>query len=603
MKKIFYIVLAFVSFSFFPVVSYAAITTESITKSSAIVKISDVLPNKVVKMTLNSNSSFVDAKSPTANDQGVASAYFTGLKSNTKYDIKITTNSGAISTSSFTTIAGDFDVVLTASEITSTSVKLTAKGLPLNKSVKFVVDKGSSTTPDYPTTPKTITSNSSGIATANFTGLAPGGSYVGSVQNDVVTLGIVKFSVNGSEPKNRNPSVTIKLFSENIDSTTKKFAWVFNVTTTNIPNGTSAVVYLMKGSEIDREGTTKITINNNSGTYYTQSVLDPKTHYSIIIKLSDPTITTKFSSTTPAIGETRDVSKINPVTGDVDSTITTTTNDETEDITPQSGSSSTPPTVYKLLAPIGDFKEAPENVGDYLNKIFLIAIGLCGALAVLMLIIAGIQYMGEESIFGKVDAKGKITDALLGLGIALAAYALLNTIDPRILNGKASISAVTLEIDPETEAVPWTGTSMGDNTTLCPEGFTNVSTYGSPATINVCKSISSKLKKLIDKAKAENIILSGSGSRTKAQQQALRTQNGCTNTSLASSKCTPPTARPGHSMHESGKAIDFNCNGKTMTASGGTNSVCYKWLKTNASSVAGLKNLNGESWHWSTTGK
>lgn len=118
-------------------------------------------------------------------------------------------------------------------------------------------------------------------------------------------------------------------------------------------------------------------------------------------------------------------------------------------ITPKGKNESTSSAKYKLLAPIGSFTEAPENVGDYLNKIFLIAIGLCGALAVLMLIIAGIQYMGEESIFGKVDAKGKIGDALFGLGIALVAYALLNTIDPRILNGGIKIKAVTLAIDPE----------------------------------------------------------------------------------------------------------------------------------------------------------
>lgn len=104
---------------------------------------------------------------------------------------------------------------------------------------------------------------------------------------------------------------------------------------------------------------------------------------------------------------------------------------------------------YKLLAPFAGFTEAPDNIGDYLNKIFLIAIGLCGAIAVVMLIVAGIQYMGEESIFGKVNAKSKITSALLGLGIALSAYALLYTINPDLLGGNLKINAVTVEIDPE----------------------------------------------------------------------------------------------------------------------------------------------------------
>ena len=105
---------------------------------------------------------------------------------------------------------------------------------------------------------------------------------------------------------------------------------------------------------------------------------------------------------------------------------------------------------YKMLAPFAGFTEAPKNIGEYLNKVFVIAIGLCAALAVLMMIIAGVKYMGEESLFGKVNAKEQIKNALLGLLIALSAYALLNTIDPRLLGkGGVSINSVTLEIDPE----------------------------------------------------------------------------------------------------------------------------------------------------------
>lgn len=106
--------------------------------------------------------------------------------------------------------------------------------------------------------------------------------------------------------------------------------------------------------------------------------------------------------------------------------------------------------VYKLLAPIGEFKEAPKNMGDYFNTIFKIAIGLCGALAVVMIVIGGVQYMGDESIFGKTEAKSKITSAILGLIIALGSYALLNTINPDLLGGKGvKITAVSAEIDPE----------------------------------------------------------------------------------------------------------------------------------------------------------
>jgi len=105
------------------------------------------------------------------------------------------------------------------------------------------------------------------------------------------------------------------------------------------------------------------------------------------------------------------------------------------------------PGAYKLLAPIGSLTEAPENMGDYFNTIFLIAIGLCGVLAVIMIVIGGIQYMGDESVFGKTDAKERIKSAILGLIIALGSYALLNTINPDLLGkGGIKINSVSAEI-------------------------------------------------------------------------------------------------------------------------------------------------------------
>ncbi len=113
--------------------------------------------------------------------------------------------------------------------------------------------------------------------------------------------------------------------------------------------------------------------------------------------------------------------------------------------------------VYKLLAPIGNLKEVksqggkcPGNpdlnngIGCYLNIIFLLAIGICGVLAVVMIVISGIQYMGDESVFGKTEAKSKILSAILGLFIALGAYLILNTINPD-LTGKNGVTVDQVE--------------------------------------------------------------------------------------------------------------------------------------------------------------
>lgn len=103
---------------------------------------------------------------------------------------------------------------------------------------------------------------------------------------------------------------------------------------------------------------------------------------------------------------------------------------------------------YTLLAPIGQLKEIKtDDIGKYFNTIFLIAIGLAGALAVIMIIIAGVQWMGTDSVFGKTEAKKQITGAVLGLLIALGAFALLNTIDPALLGTKGlTVDQVNIEI-------------------------------------------------------------------------------------------------------------------------------------------------------------
>lgn len=255
--------------------------------------------------------------------------------------------------------------------------------------------------------------------------------------------------------------------------------------------------------------------------------------------------------------------------------------------------------VYKLLAPIGDLKEAPNNMGDYFNTIFLIAIGLCGALAVVMIVIGGVQYMGDESIFGKTEAKSRITSAILGLLIALGSWVLLNTINPDLLGNKGvNIKQVSAEIEEqpmlnESTDIPTLGTPINQ----CPEGLEKIETNG--VTMHLCKNISFKVKTMISLAWAQKIKLSGAAFRSRADQVKLRTTNNCPDvyTSPASS-CKPPTAIPGTSMHESGLAIDFRCNGETIRAQ---DNECFIWLSKNASKY-GLTNFSKEPWHWSTTG-
>ena len=51
-----------------------------------------------------------------------------------------------------------------------------------------------------------------------------------------------------------------------------------------------------------------------------------------------------------------------------------------------------------------------------------------------MIVMGGMEYMTSELVHSKEAGKEKIVHALLGLVIALGAWALLNTINPNLLN-------------------------------------------------------------------------------------------------------------------------------------------------------------------------
>ncbi len=117
--------------------------------------------------------------------------------------------------------------------------------------------------------------------------------------------------------------------------------------------------------------------------------------------------------------------------------------------------------------------------------------------------------------------------------------------------------------------------------------------------ITVNCQIEGSLSRMLSAASAAGVSLSGGGWRDPAAQIALRREH-CGSSDYAiyemsPSACSPPTARPGQSMHEVGLAIDFtNCESRS--------SACFRWLNGNAGSY-GFINLPSEPWHWSVNGQ
>ena len=120
--------------------------------------------------------------------------------------------------------------------------------------------------------------------------------------------------------------------------------------------------------------------------------------------------------------------------------------------------------------------------------------------------------------------------------------------------------------------------------------------------IQVHESIADKLLALLKAASRDGIRLGGGGYRSSQSQINLRRAHcGTSNWAIYSKpsyQCSPPTARPGASMHERGLAVDFTQNGRALWS----NTSGYRWLKRNASKY-GLRNLPSEPWHWSVNGR
>lgn len=116
--------------------------------------------------------------------------------------------------------------------------------------------------------------------------------------------------------------------------------------------------------------------------------------------------------------------------------------------------------------------------------------------------------------------------------------------------------------------------------------------------IQVHREIADSTRDLLNLSHQEGLVLCGNGYRSISSQIALRRAN-CSGDvySAPASSCSPPTARPGQSMHERGLAIDFTCNGGSI----GSGSPCFRFLMDNAPDF-GLHNLPGEPWHFSSDG-
>lgn len=86
---------------------------------------------------------------------------------------------------------------------------------------------------------------------------------------------------------------------------------------------------------------------------------------------------------------------------------------------------------YTAIAPISNVETT--SPADYISSLYTWGISIVGILALLRLVQGGVMYMVSGAVDKKNEAKGIITDALVGVLLALSSALILNIINPQIV--------------------------------------------------------------------------------------------------------------------------------------------------------------------------
>jgi len=203
---------------------------------------------------------------------------------------------------------------------------------------------------------------------------------------------------------------------------------------------------------------------------------------------------------------------------------------------------------YKFLSPLPEIGETfdPSSVGGeggsdalgkYLNAMIKLFIGICAVLAVIMIVLGGIEYMTSELPGNKESGKERITHAIFGLLLALGAWLILYTINPDLL--KTDLSSLAI-VEVEVELAEDNILATAENPACVEEDMVTIILFGKGG-VRVNKNVVSTLKSI---------------------ETAWKTKGGNNyyqiNT-VVGYVCKSVTNKPGYwSAHAYGLALDIN---------------------------------------------
>ena len=262
----------------------------------------------------------------------------------------------------------------------------------------------------------------------------------------------------------------------------------------------------------------------------------------------------------------------------------------------QYGCQSTDNQSYCMISPLpglGDDTgkvDTKQGIEKYIKGMIQLVIGIIGVLAVLMIVVGGIEYMSTVSIGEKEGAKSRITNALVGLLLALSSYTILNTINPDLVNLRIHLPEAALKYDGSELEITDADGSV-DSTTVSNVSGVNVPT-GDAKTLatQISTNVSISFNPLQDEAAAQshqNIADTAAG---KPASTSVRSPVGVTQVALDSKMLAGILAVASKypiqineitggvhsktSRHYAGKAFDIQSGASDLTKVKTIESIC-----------------------------
>jgi len=204
---------------------------------------------------------------------------------------------------------------------------------------------------------------------------------------------------------------------------------------------------------------------------------------------------------------------------------------------------------YTVLAPLpgttknctGDSCTADLN--SYLSGFLGLAIGVGAMISMLILAYYGFQYALSDSSSLKMEYKNKIWDILGGFFLIISAYAIVRTINPKILPVDGFVIDINTPFNQGTSSTVTTGSSTSHNgqRTNSPSGtYVNNGVY-----YNDCTNCAS----------LQSFNIAGSGSVNSSFGEKLKKLQSSFN-GFRSTEAWPPTRNHRDECHKNGTCID-----------------------------------------------